>query len=288
LSIVLFSGVFFKQVERLDSFFTKKQIFMIFKAYFSIALITTVFSFKPALAQNDTNRVPLQKRQTLGMGKYDYGGRVWYKRNPYKALIAPAALIGLGAIMLNNPVYDKRDFHTDLFNLFPNFRGTTIDNFLIFSPYVELVALNLVQIKCENDFLNTSLLIVKSEIIDLALTYGLKYITHEQRPNNHDDLSFPSGHTSQAFVAAALINREYRYKHKWVGISAYGLATSVAIFRMLNNKHWISDVLAGAGIGILSANLAYITHKWKWGRPGTCLVPTMQFGKPGVFFAHRF
>jgi len=258
------------------------------KTFLSSFLIFALF-FNVQAQINANNKVPLQEIKIGGLGKYDYKSNVWYKRNPYKALIAPAILIGLGTALINNPVYDKNDFHTDLFHVFPNFPGTRIDNYLIYSPYVELVVFNLAQIPCENDFINTSLLIVKSEILAMGLTFGLKTLTKIERPNKEDKLSWPSGHTSQAFVAATLVNREYRSTHKWIGISAYGLATSVAIFRMLNNKHWLSDVVAGAGIGILSANVAYITHQWRWGRPGTCFVPTFDSkGRPGVYFTCRF
>ena len=47
------------------------------------------------------------------------------------------------------------------------------------------------------------------------------------------------------------------------------MATSVAAFRMINNKHWQSDVVAGAGFGILSAHLAYLSHRNRWGRKAT-------------------
>lgn len=212
----------------------------------------------------------------------------WIKRNPYKALVAPAALVGLGAILIKNPVYDRFDFHSDLRSVFPNFRGSEIDDFLIYSPYVELVALNLVKIRCENDFLNTGLIILKSEIINLTLTFGLKYLTAIERPNGQDFRAWPSGHTSEAFLAATIVNREFRYRSPWYGIAAYSLAGTVGFFRMLNNKHWLSDVVAGAGIGILSANITYLTHQWRFGRPGTCFVPTFINGKPGLVFSYRF
>lgn len=212
----------------------------------------------------------------------------WYKKNPYKAFIAPTVLVGLGVLMIKNPVYDRFNFYHDLFKVFPGFKGTKVDNYLIFAPYAELALLNISKIPCENDLINTSLLIAKSELIMAGLVFGLKYVTHIQRPNKQNYYSFPSGHTAEAFVAATIVNREFRYKSPWIGVGAYGVAVSVGMFRMLNDKHWLSDVLAGAGIGILSANLAYITHKWRWGRPGTCLVPFINQGKPGFLFTYSY
>ena len=49
-------------------------------------------------------------------------------------------------------------------------------------------------------------------------------------------------------------------------MGAYTIATSVAALRMINDKHWQSDVVAGAGFGILSAHLAYLSHRNRWGR----------------------
>ena len=45
---------------------------------------------------------------------------------------------------------------------------------------------------------------------------------------------------------------------------AYGIATSVGVVRMANNKHYLSDVLVGAGLGILSMKMSYLTHQYKW------------------------
>ena len=47
---------------------------------------------------------------------------------------------------------------------------------------------------------------------------------------------------------------------------AYGIASSVGMLRMANNKHYISDVLVGAGLGILSMKMSYLTHQYKWNK----------------------
>ena len=100
----------------------------------------------------------------------------------------------------------------------------------------------------------------------LASTFAVKYLAHETRPNGADNLSFPSGHTAQAFLAASIVHTEFRDKSQWYGVGAYTIATSVAALRMINDKHWQSDVVAGAGFGILSAHLAYLSHRNRWGR----------------------
>ena len=72
-----------------------------------------------------------------------------------------------------------------------------------------------------------------------------------------DSWSFPSGHTANAFMIATMMYKEYGELSPWIGIGSYASASTVAVMRMLNNRHWMSDVLFGAGIGILSTELGY-------------------------------
>lgn len=67
----------------------------------------------------------------------------------------------------------------------------------------------------------------------------------------------PSGHTATAFMTATMLTKEYGHRSPWVGIGAYSVATATGLMRMANNKHWLSDVLTGAGIGILSTEAGY-------------------------------
>ena len=85
----------------------------------------------------------------------------------------------------------------------------------------------------------------------------LKQTTHVVRPDGSNDHSFPSGHTATAFMTATMLTKEYGHKSPWIGIGAYTVASATGLMRMANNKHWLSDVLAGAGIGILSTEVGY-------------------------------
>ena len=75
-----------------------------------------------------------------------------------------------------------------------------------------------------------------------------------ERPSS---FSFPSGHTATAFMGATLLAHEYGHKSVWIPIAGYSVATATGVLRILNNKHYASDVLVGAAIGIVSAELAY-------------------------------
>ena len=78
------------------------------------------------------------------------------------------------------------------------------------------------------------------------VTYGMKRSFGRERPNGSCCQSFPSGHTSHSFTIAAIAHELYGES---VGILAYGLATLVAVSRINDNKHYLSDVLFGAALG---------------------------------------
>lgn len=101
-----------------------------------------------------------------------------------------------------------------------------------------------------------------SDAFSVALMAGavnsLKYTCRMPRPDGSNNKSFPSGHTATAFMAATMLHKEYGGRSPWYSIAGYSMATVTGVSRMLNNKHWLSDVLVGAGIGILSVELGYL------------------------------
>ena len=170
----------------------------------------------------------------------------------------------------------------------PNFQ-TTVDNYLMHAPIVAVYGLNMMGIKGKNDFRNRTLLLLKSEAIMVALTFSLKSLSNVRRPDGTDQESFASGHTAQAFATATFMAKEYGDRSVWYSVGAYGMATAVGAMRILNNRHWVSDVLAGAGIGILSTNLAYLTHRYKWKNKNSQLtvIPSYTTG-PSLYIAYTF
>ena len=91
-----------------------------------------------------------------------------------------------------------------------------------------------------------------------VLVNGIKYSAKEMRPDGSTANSWPSGHTATAFVGATLLHKEYGLtRSPWWSVAGYGVATATGVMRVLNNRHWISDVMSGAGIGIMSTELGY-------------------------------
>ena len=86
----------------------------------------------------------------------------------------------------------------------------------------------------------------------------VKYSAKEMRPDGSTANSWPSGHTANSFVGATVLHKEYGLtRSPWFSIAGYGIATATGVMRVLNNRHGISDVMSGAGIGIFSAELGY-------------------------------
>ena len=86
---------------------------------------------------------------------------------------------------------------------------------------------------------------------------SLKYSCRVMRPDGSSRNSFPSGHTATAFMAATMLHKEYGHRSPWYSIGAYTVATVTGVTRQLNNRHWMSDVMVGAGIGILATEFGY-------------------------------
>lgn len=150
----------------------------------------------------------------------------------------------------------------------PTFR-TNIDNYLQYSPIAIVYGLDAMGIKAKNDIANRTAMLIKGELFMLSTVSLIKSASNQLRPDGSDYSSFPSGHTAQAFATATFLSMEYKDRFPWMPYAAYGLASTVGVMRMANNRHYISDVLLGAGIGILSMKASYWTHQYKWGKKKT-------------------
>ena len=89
---------------------------------------------------------------------------------------------------------------------------------------------------------------VEGTIVAGVLTTGLKYAVHRERPDGSNHSSFPSGHSSNAFVLATIAEMHYGWK---IGVPSYLGAAAIAYSRMVHDKHYLSDCLAGATLGVI-------------------------------------
>jgi membrane-associated phospholipid phosphatase len=98
--------------------------------------------------------------------------------------------------------------------------------------------------------------LVDAQIVNGVLTQGIKVTTKRTRPNGGSH-AFPSGHTSATFATAEVLREHFGWK--W-GASAYAIGVYVSVSRMVDNKHWASDVVFGTAIGIVSGRAASFMH----------------------------
>lgn len=177
-----------------------------------------------------------------------------------KALIIPVVLIGYGVAGFKN---------TRIQNLNLRIRKTvtdhidktvSIDDFTKYAPFVSVYALNAAGIKGKNNFKDRTIILGTAFIIMGSTVSLLKNATNVLRPDGTTYNSFPSGHTSTVFLGAEFLYQEYKDVSVWYGISGYVVATGTGLFRLYNNRHWLTDVAAGAGIGILSMKIAHWAH----------------------------
>lgn len=173
---------------------------------------------------------------------------------------APVAL-GVTSLLLYNS--SSKDAQSTIYkNNFSTF-STNLDDILQYTPTILNVGLSLSGLEAKNTSADRLGIFVLGTGMYVIATQGLKYAINETRPNGTEH-SFPSGHSATAFFGATLLAKEYGENYPWIAVGGYTLAGTTAILRIANNKHWASDVLMGAGIGIASAEIAsYLYPKIK-------------------------
>lgn len=173
------------------------------------------------------------------------------------SFIMPAALIGAGAFTLVKEMDGINQFGKSTMWRDGYENNMKVDHFTIGIPALAVYGLNIAGIKGEHNLLDRTMLLAMSSAIANGVTFSTKHITGIPRPNDADKMSFPSGHTAEAFVAAEFMRLEYKNVSPWYGVAAYAIAAGNGLLRMYHNKHWLGDVVAGAGLGILSTRVSY-------------------------------
>ncbi|MBR6197921.1 MAG: phosphatase PAP2 family protein [Bacteroidaceae bacterium] len=152
--------------------------------------------------------------------------------------------------------FTQRKYYTDAV-LYENRHFSKQDYAVAITPVAATWALKSLGVKSKSSW---NRLIVSNSMalaIHVGATQALKHTVKERRPNGENDQSFPSGHTSLAYMSATILSREYGHLSPWVSIGGYGCATATQFMRMRHNSHWVHDTFVGAGIGMMSANLGY-------------------------------
>ena len=207
-----------------------------------------------------------------------------------KSFLIPAVLVIYGLSTYHNngfpssyQVKTYRDLNYKNFN-------SPIDDVLPFVPILFNYGLSYSGVKSHSDFTNRSIIYVKAGVISLVSVSLIKYGSRVLRPDSTAFNSFPSGHTAFAFAMATVMDHELREQSTLYSVLGYGCASGVAAMRILNNRHWFSDVLAGAGMGIASGHIASHTHTYKWGNfwKGTLISPILYSNTYGFVVNKKF
>jgi membrane-associated phospholipid phosphatase len=135
-----------------------------------------------------------------------------------------------------------------------------VDDYLQYAPALTVYVLNAARVRGKHGLRDGTIIYVMANAVLGAGVLGLKHVISAERPDGSGDDGFPSGHSATAFAAAEFLRQEYKDRSVWYGIAGYTAAVGTSFFRVYNDKHWFSEVVAGAGIGFLAAKAAY----WVW------------------------
>lgn len=178
----------------------------------------------------------------------------------YKNLIAPTAFISFGIISLQNEGLKELNASTRYEISEHQPKHLTLDNYTQYMPAAMVYGLNIAGIKGKHNFRDRTILYASSQLIAAAFVVPLKRFVREERPDGSNTQSFPSGHTTTAFSSAHFLFKEYKDSNLLLSFSGYPFAIFTGTYRMFNDRHWVNDVITGAGFGILSTELAYFLY----------------------------
>ena len=209
------------------------------KILFISLFVTSIFTYANAQHQpfiTNQNRVDSTIRQNRKLN-----------------LDIPCVLIagGIAAYQFDKHFYGLKDFYL------PTFKHS-YDDYTQYLPAAVMLGMKAVGIEGRSSWEE----MLVADAFSIAIMAGavniLKYTVKKERPDNSANNSFPSGHTATVFMTATMLHKEYGHKSPWISVGSYTCATLTGLTRQLNNKHWMSDVIVGAGIGILSVELGYL------------------------------
>lgn len=175
--------------------------------------------------------------------------------------IAPAVLITLGSIGVKNKGFGKMNdkVHEAMGYSFHGRKKTYADDYIQYLPIASVYGLSLLGAKAKHDYIDRTMVLAVSAATMATAVNVIKYTVKEKRPDSGKRNSFPSGHMATAFMGAEIVREEYGWGY---GAAAYGVASLIGVARLYNERHWLTDVFAGAGIGILSARVGYWLLPW--------------------------
>lgn len=198
--------------------------------------------------------IPLHAQQTrdsITVPTKDYS---WVDLSPRDALLR----VGAPMVAFDLLHYGADGSHRDMALHYSSGYRANADVYAIPIPFLTAWGLHLSGVEGRSkSVLRLAAAHTASTVIAVGITTTTKMLTKRMRPDGSDKRSFPSGHTTYAFASAAALDAEYGGRYPLLSLGGYTLAASVGLSRIAGNRHWLTDVLTGAGVGMGSVYLGY-------------------------------
>ena len=153
--------------------------------------------------------------------------------------------IGVPLIVSGLIVKSNDDHFRSLRNAYISTFRNHYDDYLQYVPLVATFGLKAAGVEGRSSWGRMLVSDAFSATLLAAAVNGIKYTAKVPRPAGSSRNSFPSGHTAVAFMGVTILHKEYGLtRSPWYSVGGYAVATATAVSRMLNNRHWMSDVLA--------------------------------------------
>ncbi|NVO83277.1 phosphatase PAP2 family protein [Hymenobacter terrestris] len=185
--------------------------------------------------------------------------RSWLVRPATVRVAVPVVLVAMGYASRNENFLDelKEYVRHETHEKFPRFH-TSLDDYSRSAPLVASYSLFALGMKGERGIVPFTACFGLAHALNTGLVSNLKRLSATRRPDSPTDLSsFPSAHTADAFLTATLLHEQFGRGRPWLSVAGYGVATATGAMRMLNDRHWLTDVVAGASVGFLSAETVW-------------------------------
>jgi len=204
--------------------------------------------------------------------------------------IVPLSLIGLGVLLNGSQL--ERQFNTFVHKELGFEHRSTVDDYVRHAPAIIMYSADILGAKAKNHWFDQTKYLLISNLVSGYTTRKLKSLTGKTRPNG-SSRSFPSGHSTTAFSNASVLYNEFYESSPLLAYSGYTFAAATAVFRMSNNRHWVSDIMVGAGIGIVVTEIVYYFEPLKNFNPfrdskNITLIPQIDKENYGFYFSMHF
>ena len=185
--------------------------------------------------------------------------------------VRPWAGIAAGAGMLGVAAAARQAYPRDFAVQASGPRSDRMTDYLQYAPMVAPWIFKAAGAHTRSDWGRLAVSQGVAAAVMIGTVKGLKDAVGSTRPDGSGRGSFPSGHTAWAFMGATMVAYELGDISPWYAVGAYTLATGIAVERVLDRHHYSTDVMAGAGIGILSANVGYLISDRIFGNSQACI-----------------